>query len=172
MLRSDTATRDNLLDSAEALFAERGFARASVRAITDAAGANVASINYHFGSKLELVKAVLERRVGPMNAERLRRLAACEAAGNATLESVLAAFIEPLIAWTRRQEGHSALAQLLGMAHSQPSPELRAVMLDLFGPVIDRFVPVLIRLLPGISREQAFWRFHFMIGATVFAAVG
>jgi AcrR family transcriptional regulator len=168
MPSSDSATRDSLLDAAEALFAKRGFARASVRAITDAAGANVASVNYHFGSKLELIKAVLARRVGPLNVERLRRLEACEASGEASLESVLAAFIEPAIAWTRSERDRATLAQLLGLSFSQPSPEVRAVMLDLFGPVVDRFVPALMRLLPGISREQAFWRFHFLIGATVF----
>ena len=63
MPRSESATRSSLLDAAEALFAEHGFADTSVRSITESAGANVAAINYHFGSKLGLVKAVLARRV-------------------------------------------------------------------------------------------------------------
>ncbi len=168
MDRPDTATRDCLLDAAERLFAERGFARASVRAITEAAGTNVAAINYHFGSKLALTKAVLERRVGPLNAERLQRLEACEAQGEPTIEDVVRAFVEPAVAALRTQEDRAPLSRLLGMALSQPSPELQAVMLEQFGPVVDRMASILIRLLPGMHREQLYWRIHFMIGTLAF----
>lgn len=168
MSRPDTATRDSLLDAAERLFAERGFALASVRAITEEAGTNVASVNYHFGSKLELTKAVLERRFGPLNAERLRRLAACEAMDHASLEDVVAAFVEPAVEWIRTHEDRAPISRLLGMAFSQPSPELQALMLEQFAPVVDRFATALARLLPGIDRRQLYWRVHFMIGTLAF----
>jgi AcrR family transcriptional regulator len=168
MTRQDTATRDNLLDAAECLFAERGFARASVRAITEEAGTNVAAVSYHFGSKLGLTKAVLERRFGPLNAERLRRLAACEAQSEMSLEDVVGAFVEPAVAWMRMHEDRAPLSRLLGIAFSQPSPELRAIMLEQIDPVVDRFVRVLTRLLPDIDKQQLYWRVHFMIGALAF----
>lgn len=47
--RSDTKTR--ILDAAEKLFAERGFSETSLRLITSKAEVNLASVNYHFGSK-------------------------------------------------------------------------------------------------------------------------
>jgi len=50
-------TRTQLLDAAERLFAERGFRGTSIRAITDLAGANLAAVGYHFGSKAELLAA-------------------------------------------------------------------------------------------------------------------
>lgn len=168
MPRPDNATRDSLLDAAEALFAELGFTRASVRAITDAAGANVAAVNYHFGSKLQLIKAVLERRVGPLNAERLRRLDACESRGQTTLHEVTAAFVEPALEMVRNEVDRTRLARLTGNALSQAGAELRPVMLELFGPVIERFVNALARCLPDADRAQLCWRFHFMIGATNF----
>jgi len=168
MTAAEPTTRTSLLDAAELLITERGFARASVRAITEAANANVAAVNYHFGSKLELIKAVIERRIGPLNAERLRRLEACEAGGEVTLEAVVEAFVAPAIADARAESHRQRLARLLGMAFSQPSSELRAVMLQQFRPVIDRFVPVLIELLPDVSQEQIYWRVHFMIGALAF----
>lgn len=168
MPRPESATRDSLLDAAEALFAEHGFADTSVRAITDAAEANVAAVNYHFGSKLGLVKAVLERRVGPLNAERLRRLDACETGGEATLEDVVAAFVVPALEMVRRDGDRATLARLLGNVFAQANADLRPVLLELFGPVIERFVPVLRRLLPSLSAEQIYWRVHFMIGATSF----
>ena len=57
--RSDTKTR--ILDAAEKLFAERGFSETSLRLITSKAEVNLASVNYHFGSKKELIRAVLAR---------------------------------------------------------------------------------------------------------------
>jgi AcrR family transcriptional regulator len=162
---SPAPTRDRILDAAEVLFAERGFARASVRAITERAGANLAAVNYHFGSKLELIRAVLQRRFGPLNAERLRRLGICEGTPGCTLEEVVDAFIGPALSSVRSETHRATLSRLLGMAFSQPSEELREIVLDQFGPVIERFVAALDRLLPDLNRQQIYWRFHFMIGA-------
>ena len=72
-------TKERLLDAAESLFADHGFAATSLRMITSAAGVNLASVNYHYGSKEALIQAVLERRLGPLNRDRLRRLDAIEA---------------------------------------------------------------------------------------------
>ena len=55
-------TRQRLLDAAERLFAKRGFAGTSVREITDAAGANLGAVNYHFRSKENLYAEVFTRR--------------------------------------------------------------------------------------------------------------
>ncbi len=53
-------TRERLLDAAGEVFAERGFAEATVREICGKAGANVAAVNYHFGSKEQLYAQVLQ----------------------------------------------------------------------------------------------------------------
>jgi len=58
--------RNALLDTAEALFAERGLFGVSIRDITDAAGLRNASINYHFESKENLFLAVIDRRIEPL----------------------------------------------------------------------------------------------------------
>lgn len=67
-----TNTRESILDTAEALFAQQGHDGTSMRQITGAAGVNLASVNYHFGSKESLVQAVLKRRLEVLNRERLR----------------------------------------------------------------------------------------------------
>lgn len=56
---SETTPRQKLIDAAGAVFAELGFHQATVRQITDRAGANVAAINYHFRDKNELYAACL-----------------------------------------------------------------------------------------------------------------
>jgi AcrR family transcriptional regulator len=63
-------TRERLLDVAERVFAEQGFAGASVRAITDGAGANLGAVNYYFQSKENLYLEVF-RRGGSRLRERL-----------------------------------------------------------------------------------------------------
>ncbi|KOO11803.1 TetR family transcriptional regulator, partial [Vibrio xuii] len=55
------STKEKILDVAEALFAEHGFKDTSLRTITSKAGVNLASVNYHFGDKKTLVRAVLNR---------------------------------------------------------------------------------------------------------------
>jgi len=92
-------TRERLLDSAEDLFAQRGYAGASVRDIVAAAECNLAAVNYHFGGKKNLYREVFRRRLGAM---REQRLAAVEDAerGERDLEATLhvfaAAFLAPL----------------------------------------------------------------------------
>ena len=70
MAQSDTVER--ILDAAEQLFAERGFAETSLRLITTRAGVNLAAVNYHFGSKKALIQAVFSRFLDPFcfNLER------------------------------------------------------------------------------------------------------
>ena len=69
--RDSRDTKERLLDAAERLLAEHGYEGTSLRAVTQAAGTSVSAANYHFGSKEELLRATLLRRVEPMNRRRL-----------------------------------------------------------------------------------------------------
>src|SRR5512135_2921410 len=77
-VRVPAATKERILDTAETLFMEQGFEGTSLRAITAAAGVNLAAVNYHFGSKEDLFQAVLTRRLDPMNQQRVDLLARYE----------------------------------------------------------------------------------------------
>lgn len=58
---SDASTKENLLTAAVDAFAAKGFEDTTVAEICEKAGANVASINYHFGSKENLLREVIHR---------------------------------------------------------------------------------------------------------------
>ncbi|HYE85962.1 MAG TPA: CerR family C-terminal domain-containing protein [Vicinamibacterales bacterium] len=59
-------TRQRLIDAAAKLFADRGFANVTVREICKASNANVAAVNYHFGDKAGLYRAVVTLAISVM----------------------------------------------------------------------------------------------------------
>lgn len=165
-----SGTRRSLLDVAEGLFARHGIAAASLRAITRRAGANLAAVHYHFGSKEGLVRAVFARRLGPLNEERLELLDDAEEAGEpADLEAVIRAFVEPVVRMgqdlSESPEGSSIqeFPRLLSRAFDEP--EAREVVLGELEEVKERFVAAFRRIDPELSDEDLYWRFHFMVGA-------
>ena len=72
-------TRTAILTAAERLYADRGFADVTLRDIVAAAGVNLAAVNYHFGSKDELIAELFVTRSLATNRERLNELKAAEA---------------------------------------------------------------------------------------------
>ena len=83
------STKQRILDSAESLFARHGFAGASLRQVTASAQVNLAAVNYHFGSKENLINEVFRRRLDSLNEERLAALAAVLKKPQFDLEDVL-----------------------------------------------------------------------------------
>lgn len=164
-------TRARLLDTAEEMFAEFGFNGVSMRAITGKAGVNLAAAHYHFGSKEGLYRAVFARRVGPMNEEREHLLQACLDAvaegGAPDPAAVLDAFIGPAIRISA-SPGAENFRRLSGRASTDPSPEVRRVVYELYDTVAARFVDILSRACPHLSREDMFWRLSCAYGAMMY----
>src|SRR5688500_11044482 len=144
-------TRSRILDVAEELFGERGLDRVSIRDITRKAKVNLAAINYHFGSKEDLIAAVFERRVVPVNEARLAALDAVEkAAGKRIpkLEAILEAFIRPALQCSlQAPKGGAAFAKLFGRCLSEPSPAVEALLQRQFEPLVKRMHAALRRAL-------------------------
>jgi AcrR family transcriptional regulator len=163
-------THERILDAAESLFASRGYSNTSMRQITTAAGANLAAINYHFGTKLALFSAVLSRRILPVNQDRLDQLARLEktADGPPELESVLHAFLDPVFQRSLALEDQDRMRSFLRLvhrAHSHEDPTIRATLLSLFQEVFDRFNAAFMEALPGASPEEVRIKMFFVLGA-------
>src|ERR1700722_17406548 len=88
-------TRRRLLDVAERLFATRGLDAVSLRDITETAGANMAAVPYPFGSKQELITALVERRSGAIGKRRDSLLDELEKSPTLDLRSVVRAIVLP-----------------------------------------------------------------------------
>jgi len=160
-------TKDRILDAAEKLFADEGFTATSLRAITTEAGVNLAAVNYHFGSKDRLIEAVFERRLAPLNHERISLLDALEGSDeNPSLEGILEAFVGPPLRLHRDTDrGGPTFMRLLGRTLTEPSQAIHEIFVRQFAEIAARFTPALERALPVLPPDEVFWRMHFAIGS-------
>lgn len=177
-------TRAAILDVAERLFAENGPSAVSTRAIASVAGVNTAALNYHFGSKDQLFEEMFQRRVAPINEQRLRLLesaisaAGCEA--SVSLEVVIRCFVLPPlridtgeakgVAISVDQSRARIIGQFLARAFSSPGEE--GFLVTYYEPVRSRFITVLAMLLPTLTTDELLRRYNFMVGALIYAMGG
>jgi AcrR family transcriptional regulator len=161
------STRDRILDTAEDLFAEQGFHLTTLRQITQAAEANLAAVNYYFGSKQALIRAIFRRRLDALNAARLERLDAVETEdGQPNLEAVLEAFVEPALEFTRGGDAEGQrFMQLLLRAFADRDTALHEAMRSEYAHVMRRFADAVSSALPEADRERLRHQLDFVVGA-------
>jgi len=139
----------------------------SMRRITQAAGVNLAAINYHFGSKQALIVAVFRRRLDTLNRARLERLDnASVVPGECQLVAVLDAFVRPAIELTHDEagEGHRFMRILL-RAFADQDEQLRRDLSAEYAHVMRRFADAIEQTLPGTSRKTIRRHLDFIVGA-------
>ena len=162
-----SATKERILEAAEELFVQRGFAAASLRAVTSAAGVNLAAVHYHFQSKEGLFEAVVQWRIAPVTQEQLKRLEQLEAqvgAETPSVEEILEAYLAPVLTTWQDQP---SVPRLVGRLYGEPHSLVHPLLERAFGDLGRRFLATLIRAVPGVDPVELMWRFLFTIGALV-----
>lgn len=172
---SQPDTVDRILNAATILFAERGFAETSLRTITGMAEVNLASVNYHFGSKKELIQAVFSRIVKPFSLELDRCLNELEqdksntAADTISTKQLIECMFVALLKATKDiNEDPQRFMRLLGLAYTQSQEHLRHFVVDDFGKTYHRYTALLSQAQPNVDPVKFYWRLYFMLGAGVF----
>jgi len=150
-------TQIKIIEAAEREFSERGFHGASIRDITSKAGANVAAINYHFGSKEELFIAMIRYRIEPVNKIRLEMIEDELAQNHGApikLERLIEILIRPLFRFFNKgsRSRHFMRAMVRGM--SEDSQFRVALRKDVLADLIQRFRKELGRTLVNASPDQ------------------
>lgn len=168
MAQKDTVER--ILDAAEILFAERGFAETSLRTITSAAGVNLAAVNYHFGSKKALIQAVFVRFIDPVVEALNNELEMYQQRGK---EPSLHDLLERVALTILTVHGHdpsrtASFMRLLGLAYTQAQGHLRNYLKERYGRINERFNDLLRHACNDRSESDMFWNMHFALGAAVF----
>lgn len=170
MTQSDTVTR--ILDTAEQLFAEKGFAETSLRMITTRAKVNLAAVNYHFGSKKDLIQAVFARFLTPFTQKLIKELDQMQAQNaDPSFEDVLKVLAKTMLTGVEKNTQYNKLAvfmRLLGLAYTQAQGHLRKFLYTNYNTTYRRFIGHLKAAHPELSSDQIFWRIHFAIGSAVF----
>jgi len=165
-------TRTRILDAAEELFMQHGFEATSMRQLTAQAGANLAAVNYHFGSKDALIEAVFRRRLDAMNASRIAELDRMEkdnAGRPLSPRQIIGAFVGVSLRMVEdSKSGGRNFIRLLGRTYSDPQKQIRALIGQLYAPAMERFKTAFERALPQMPRDELIWRMHFMFGTLAY----
>lgn len=159
---SSGTTPDRILDAAEALFAERGYDGVSTRAITELADVRLNLLSYHFGTKEQLFRAVIDRRLDVIVARRAEALARLgETGGAVTVGGILQAFMNPYLELSHGDRGwlnHARLIALVG----QSERDYQALEKHM-QKTVGVFIRALQVALPGVSRKTIRTGFYYAI---------
>lgn len=167
-----------LLDAAGRRVAVDGFASASLRGIMRDAGADPGSIHYHFGGREQLMAALLERLLVPINDRRAELLDGLEAPSRGAedrpipMEGLIDALVRPDLEVARAMDRRGSQdARLVGLIYLEPATFVTAQVEQRFAPVARRFHPRLIEAAPTIAPETLAWRIRWCLFGTLGAVL-
>ena len=143
-------TRGRLLDAVEALIADHGFKPLTHRTIASRAEAHVALLNYHFGSKEQLIEEALARRAGQLLAQQHEAIAALRQRGDWSVEDVLWAYARPFASLDQGMQSpwRNYLCLVARLAGHDPTD---GIMLRHFGSIYRECLAALRHALPGVD---------------------
>jgi AcrR family transcriptional regulator len=150
--RASKATREKIIKAASRAFARNGYDGASIRTIVAAADVNQAAINYHFGSKDGLYRAVLQAALlALMNDDGAGR-----GDGALSREAALRRFLRQQLRPMISGDELSAYVRIFSWETLKPSPVFRKFMAREAVPFFATATELVRRFLPdGASDEQA-----------------
>jgi AcrR family transcriptional regulator len=163
-----TDTKEKIINVAERLFAERGFAGTTLRNVSTEADVNLAAVNYHFGSKEELFRSVVARFARPIVEQELAMLKGLQAEKQVpSVEAVLTTLLKPCLEFLAQDKACLPVrAQFMGRCWTEPEP-LRSIVAGEFAASMEAFLDVFQRVLPEQSRSQLAWKFDLVIAALI-----
>jgi AcrR family transcriptional regulator len=126
MAPNPSATRERLIATAEELFAERGIGGVSLREINTAAGQrNSTALQYHFGDRDGLVRAVLAKHTPEVESRRHALLDEYEASGgNDRLRTLAGALVRPSAVKLADADGGRAYLRIMAQLVHRPLEEV------------------------------------------------
>ncbi|WP_415891547.1 TetR/AcrR family transcriptional regulator [Neptuniibacter sp. QD72_48] len=165
-------TSASIVQAAETLFAEQGFAETTVRQITSRADVNLAAINYHFGSKKGLIQAVAEKFLEPLCDElgmMLDQRLANADGQQPSLEELLEMLMRALLLVNRDNvNALSVFMRLLELSYMKNQEELRDFLIERYSEKVQPFIKLLRQDSAPMEDDEFFWRLHFLLGSITF----
>ena len=162
---SSDQTRKAILEAAERLYADHGFADVTLRDIVAAADVNLAAVNYHFGSKDELIAELFVSRSLATNRERLNELRRAEqqGGGRAEIDAILRALVGPTLRGCLGpdQERSPASRFMIRASIEAVAPIRRIKNREI--DHLKKFAAAMRRSLPSCPDVEIYWGLHFAL---------
>ena len=163
---SSDQTKTAILTAAEMLWAERSFGEVTMRDIVAAAARlTPAAVNYHFGSKDELLADLFVSRTTVLNRERFAELKAAEleGGGRPSVDAILTALVGPPLRWCLSPDlQRSAAARFMTRASVETVPPIKKIV-DREFRHLQRFATALRLALPHRNEVDIYWGLHFAL---------
>ena len=166
---TEKQVKDRLFDTAEGLFAEKGFDGTSIREITSQAKCNLAAVNYHFGGKEKLYSEVFRRRMIAMRDVRIASIekVMSQTDHEPTLEELIrafaTAFLEPLL---DKSSGRRVLKLMVREMHDPHLPRKMFVE-ELAAPTLSALGKAMAKLYPGLDQRKIVLSIMSIVGQLV-----
>jgi len=165
---SKSGVRERLLDTAELLFAELGYAACTFRSIATQSGFNQGLLHYYFASKQNLFSEVFLRRAHVIAAQRTLLLDVAQerfGTGQVPLEVLVRSFLTPALEMAQQGEGGRAFVRIHSQLRGEAGDPGLALRRQAFGPSTERYVQALCAACPHLPAQAVYWRFNFMVGS-------
>jgi AcrR family transcriptional regulator len=167
LLIAGDRTRSRLIEAAGEIFAEMGFHHATVRQICIRAGANIASVNYHFGNKTGLYAEVVRQSMRAARLEAVRAALDQNAPPEEILRTVVRARLENVWGLALGDWHFRIIAHEL----TKPTPAMNQVVNEAIRPVYVRLREVIGKIMGlPVGHEKTRLCAHSVIGQILFYA--
>ena len=148
--RPSRTTRAKIIKAASGAFARHGYGGASIRAIVGEADVNQAAINYHFGSKEGLYRAVLQTALQALMKDDDAASNPSMLSREAALRSFILQQLRPLTARDKRSE----YVRIFNWETLQPTPTFREFMVEEAAPYFSIATELVRRFLPSAATDE------------------
>jgi AcrR family transcriptional regulator len=157
-------TREKIMASAEILFADHGYEGTSLRGIMAHADVSISLINYHFGTKEGLLRAIFENKTGPLSKQRHDWIQAAAAVKSSSqLDEMLRGYFLPSFRNSLRHQRTNHFMRLVGRIGSDRSEIAREMMREFFDGFQRDFIETLKPILPHLNEKDLYWRLHCLL---------
>lgn len=154
-------TASEILDATQKLLLERGESKTTLRAITELADANVAAVNYHFGSRAALIKKAYKTALDEVTMSQGARLQALD--DKAGLEEVVQVWLGPLLEPKSVTKRERDLWNLLQRGSVENAPQLQELMPSMQEMELSPLIALLGKYLPNLDRAEIVFRHNAIL---------
>jgi len=150
----DRSSQKRILEVAERLFLEKGYEGVSVRELTEAAGVNVAAINYHFQSKGNLYREVFRRHLRSFVRPRLEAMNQAISSPVSDLPSIVRTYAGKFLGNIPFSRETANFLQLVSNELSAGGPAADILVEELAAPLHSLLKRALRHACPGIPESR------------------